>query len=101
LRLTKRNAQQEADFDMKSVFAVQGIILAMLAAAGAIVHLNHKFPVVAAQPSTRFAGPTSSQPRALSADPLLAGANPDNNSVTLFDVSGQGLAANPVTLNIR
>jgi uncharacterized protein (TIGR03437 family) len=36
---------------------------------------------------TRFAGPTSSQPLALSADDsLLAVANPDNNSVSLFDL---------------
>src|ERR1051326_6156424 len=38
-------------------------------------------------PVTRFAGPTASQPLALSADgTLLAVANPDNNSVTFFDV---------------
>src|SRR5438128_732097 len=35
-----------------------------------------------------FNGPTSAQPLALSADgTLLAVANPDNNSVSLFDVS--------------
>ena len=39
-------------------------------------------------PAPRFTGPTSSQPLALSADDsLLIVANPDNNSVTLFDVS--------------
>jgi YVTN family beta-propeller protein len=38
---------------------------------------------------TRFAGPTASQPLALSAnDSLLAVANPDNNSVTFFGVAG-------------
>ena len=38
---------------------------------------------------TRFAGPTSSQPLALSAnDSLLAVANPDNDTVTFFGVAG-------------
>ena len=42
---------------------------------------------VSAQSAVRFAGPTSSQPLALSADDsLLITANPDNDSVTLFDV---------------
>ena len=36
----------------------------------------------------RFTGPTSSQPLALTADDaFLVVANPDNNSVTFFDVS--------------
>jgi YVTN family beta-propeller protein len=39
--------------------------------------------------SERFAGPTSSQPLALSAnDSLLAAVNPDNNTVTFFGVAG-------------
>lgn len=39
--------------------------------------------------ATRFVGATSSQPLALSADGgLLAVVNPDNDSVTLFNVSG-------------
>lgn len=48
---------------------------------------------VAAMPSravaaSRFAGPTSSQPLALSADgTLLAVANPDNDTVSFFDVA--------------
>ena len=38
----------------------------------------------------RFAGPTSSQPIALSGnDALLAVANPDNNSVSIFRVANQ------------
>lgn len=38
-------------------------------------------------PGARFAGPTSSQPLALTADgSFLASVNPDNNSVTFFDV---------------
>lgn len=40
-------------------------------------------------PSNRFAGPTSSQTLALDANgTLLAVANPDNNTVTFFDVGG-------------
>lgn len=42
----------------------------------------------AALAATRFAGPTSSQPIALSADgSLLAVANPDNDTVSFFDVA--------------
>src|SRR5215831_8810404 len=38
-------------------------------------------------PVTRFAGPTASQPLAISADnAFLAVANPDNSSVSIFDV---------------
>jgi YVTN family beta-propeller protein len=41
------------------------------------------------QPPTRFRGGINSQPLALSADDsLLAVCNPDNNTVSLFDVSG-------------
>ena len=40
-----------------------------------------------AQPLTKFAGPTSSQPLALTADgSFLAVANPDSNSVSFFDL---------------
>jgi YVTN family beta-propeller protein len=43
----------------------------------------------AANAATQFVGPTSSQPMALTADDgLLAVANPDNNSVTIFNVRG-------------
>ena len=42
---------------------------------------------VGAQGPTRFAGPTSSQPLALPADDsFLAAVNPDNNSVSFFDL---------------
>lgn len=42
---------------------------------------------VGAQETARFQAPTNSQPLALSADDtLLAVANPDNNSVSLFDL---------------
>lgn len=51
-------------------------VFALLLAAAAI-----------AQPVTRFAGPTSSQPLALSGDgAFLAAVNPDNNSVSFFDL---------------
>jgi YVTN family beta-propeller protein len=40
-----------------------------------------------AKPSKRFVGPTSSQPLSLTADgSFLAVVNPDNNSVSIFDV---------------
>ena len=54
----------------------------------AIAAQTYRNPVhVSAQAPVRFAGPTSSQPLALNADDsLLIAANPDNNSVTLFDV---------------
>ena len=56
--------------------------LAMLAVATALAGWHG-----AADAATRFVGPTSSQPMALTAgDELLAVANPDNNSVTIFDV---------------
>jgi len=45
--------------------------------------------VSAQGPVTRFSGPTSSQPLALPADDsFLAVVNPDNNSVSFFDVTG-------------
>jgi YVTN family beta-propeller protein len=53
----------------------------------AVVGWRSATPFAGDQP--RFAGPTSSQPLALSAnDSLLAVANPDNDSVTFFGVAG-------------
>lgn len=44
--------------------------------------------VAPASAATRFSGPTSSQPLALSADgTLLAAVNPDRNTVSFFDVA--------------
>jgi YVTN family beta-propeller protein len=44
-------------------------------------------PVAAQGPVARFSGPTSSQPLALPADDsFLAAVNPDNNSVSFFDL---------------
>jgi YVTN family beta-propeller protein len=45
--------------------------------------------ITASEAATRFVGPTSSQPLALTADnAFLAVANPDNNSVSFFDLRG-------------
>src|SRR5947209_4639814 len=60
--------------------------IAALAALAAVLAATRQPGHVLAQATLRFAGPTSSQPLALSADDsLLLVANPDNNSVTLFD----------------
>lgn len=56
---------------------VAGLTLALAAASAA------------AAPVTRFAGPTSSQPLALTGDnAFLAAVNADNNSVSFFNVNG-------------
>src|SRR5438309_10574983 len=70
---------------MNSVVSKKGFILLALVAA-ALTYMR-RLDHVSAQVPARFVGPTSSQPLALSADDsLLLVANPDNNSVTLFDV---------------
>jgi uncharacterized protein (TIGR03437 family) len=70
---------------MKAIHPVVGILVTVL--AGCALHWHWNPRVAAAQAPVRFAGPTSSQPLALSADDsLLIVANPDNDSVTLFDV---------------
>jgi YVTN family beta-propeller protein len=63
------------------------IVLAIaLVAAGLLIHWQNAANAVNGVP-TRFAGPTSSQPLAVTADDaFLAVANPDNNSVSIFDV---------------
>lgn len=64
-------------------------VIALLAGVGALVWSPSPLtaaPLMAA-PLNVFAGPTSSQPLALSADgAFLVVANPDNNSVTFFDL---------------
>src|SRR3954471_14742368 len=61
------------------------IIFVLAVLAGAL-SLNWSPELVSAQSLVRFSGPTNSQPLALSADDsLLIVANPDNNTVTLFD----------------
>ena len=70
---------------MNSVVSKKGFILLALVAA-ALTYMR-RLDHVSAQVPARFVGPTSSQPLALSADDsLLLVANPDNNSVTFFDV---------------
>ena len=69
---------------MRRMFFHAGVALALAAAATFLA--SRPIAEVSAQTSPRFAGPTSSQPLALSADDsLLLVANPDNNTVTLFD----------------
>src|SRR5215467_231567 len=66
----------------KKIFVLFPLVLVGVGAS-----LNLYQDGAAAQTLTRFTGPTSSQPLALSADDsLLLVANPDNNTVTLFDV---------------
>jgi len=74
------------------------LYIAMIAAAAAVSWDGYPGHA-AAQTLTRFTGATSSQPLALSADDsLLIVANPDNNSVSLFDLRNNGtrLAEIPV-----
>lgn len=62
-------------------------ILRVLTAAVLVVQAAT--PASAAEAITRFAGPTSSQPLALTADDaFLVVANPDNDSVSFFDLRG-------------
>ncbi|HWW87486.1 MAG TPA: beta-propeller fold lactonase family protein [Vicinamibacterales bacterium] len=64
------------------------VLVAMVGLFAAVIGWNWAAPSAVAD-GMRFAGPTSSQPLALSADDsLLAVANPDNNSVTFFNVAG-------------
>jgi uncharacterized protein (TIGR03437 family) len=61
--------------------------IALAAAFAAALFASSQIGHVSAQTAPRFNGPYSSQPLALSADDsLLLVANPDNNTVTLFDV---------------
>jgi uncharacterized protein (TIGR03437 family) len=65
----------------------------------AVICWNRSPGSVGAQTLTRFTGATSSQPLSLSADDsLLLVANPDNNTVSLFDLKNGGtrLAEIPV-----
>lgn len=61
--------------------------LAVLGAVAAAGLCLTRWEAIAQGPALRFAGPTSSQSIALSADDeFLAVANPDNNSVSFFDL---------------
>jgi YVTN family beta-propeller protein len=75
------------------------IALACAVVLTATVFVVRQSPL-AAQPAARFEGPTSSQPLALSASgEFLVAANPDNNSVSFFDLradSNRRVATVPV-----
>lgn len=73
------------------------IIMLMLGLVG-IGQLSLAPWVARAGSSSRFLGPQSSQPLALSADDeILAVANPDNNTVSFFDIKhGRKFAEEPV-----
>lgn len=63
-----------------------GAIMACVLLA-AVLHFREEPTTAAGLSTARFVGPTSSQPLALTADDaFLVVANPDNNSVTFFDV---------------
>ncbi|MEO8626716.1 MAG: YncE family protein [Betaproteobacteria bacterium] len=70
-----------------SKWNAHGMALLMAKVCAALMAISAVSAEVLA--ATRFVGPTSSQPLALSADDaFLAVANPDNNSVSFFDVRG-------------
>src|SRR5450432_2147327 len=74
---------------MKSLYHFN--VLAALTVTVAGLALNNHLHTVAASGPVRFVGPTSSQTLALNGDDsVLAVANPDNNSVTFFDVNNGG-----------
>ncbi|MSV29943.1 MAG: hypothetical protein EXQ52_14540 [Bryobacterales bacterium] len=61
------------------------VALALLAGS---VYIGRRTPLFAQALSTRFPGATSSQPLAISADgAVLVSVNPDNDTVSVFDVS--------------
>src|SRR5215813_2395095 len=65
---------------------VRVLIALACAALGGMVYFGKRPVTVRAQGVSRFAGPTSSQPLAITADDsFLAAVNPDNNSVSFFD----------------
>src|SRR5215510_9770117 len=71
---------------MKHVGKTTATILTALGAITALLGWDFYLGHADAQALPRFTGATSSQPLALSADDsLLLVANPDNNTVTLFD----------------
>ena len=71
---------------MRLNIRVKSAVLAAASLGAVVLWIRTGDDGVSAQALTRFTGPTSSQPLALSADDgLLAVANPDNNSVSIFD----------------
>jgi YVTN family beta-propeller protein len=64
-----------------------GLLLVACLAIGIFILVKQQPVAAQVYYATRFAGPTSSQPLALTADDsFLVAANPDNNSVSFFDV---------------
>jgi len=76
---------------MKQPIKKTSVILIALIVAAALASRDRFLGTAAAQTLARFTGATSSQPLALSADDsLLLVANPDNNTVSLFDLKNGG-----------
>ena len=74
--------------------------VAALASIGSVLVALGLYQASPVAQTVRFSGPTSSQPLALSAGgELLAVVNPDNDSVTFFDVAG-GVNANSAKLRL-
>src|SRR5437773_6592964 len=71
---------------MRLTIRVKSALLAAALFGAGVLWMRTGDHPVSAQTPARFTGPTSSQPLAASADDwLLAVANPDNNSVSIFD----------------
>ena len=70
--------------------ATPSLALVRPAACALALIIGSQLPAFATSvTNARFAGPTSSQPLALTADDaFLVVANPDNNSVSFFDLRG-------------
>ena len=72
---------------MNAYFSTKCVLLSAALVAAAGIWMHNQPISVSAQSAVRFPGPTNSQPIALSADDwLLAVANPDNDTVSIFDV---------------
>jgi len=85
---------------MKAIYPFN-IFVALTVTVAGLTITNHVRPV-AADNLLRFTGPTSSQTLALSADDsLLAVANPDNNSVTFFDLKNGNARLAEVAVGIE
>ena len=71
----------------KEVWSARLGVIAMTALLGVTYVIVQQGSVIAQNPVARFAGPTSSQPIALDASgSIMAVANPDTNSISLFEV---------------
>jgi YVTN family beta-propeller protein len=97
--MSRRDSQRERARRAPRVNGSWPIALAAALFVGASLTVLRQ-PALEAQPAARFDGPTSSQPLALSASgEFLVVANPDNNSVSFFDLRAdrnQRIATVPV-----